>query len=61
MKVFAVMLNHGDGTGDRLEGLFDSVETAQAFIELQDYPWLYDWYSWDVNTLSDESGNHDQE
>ena len=61
MKVFAVMLNHGDGTGDRLEGLFDSVETAQAFIELQDYPWLYDWYSWDVNTLSDVSGNHDQE
>ena len=61
MKVCAVMLNRGDGTGDRLEGLFDSVETAEAFIQVQDYPSWYDWYSWDVNTLSDVCGNHDQE
>ena len=61
MKVFAVMLNRGDGDGDRLVGIFDSVETAEAFIEVQDYSWWYDWYSWNVNTLSDVSGNHDQE
>jgi hypothetical protein len=47
------MLNRGDGEGDRLVGIFDSVATAEAFIEVQDYSWWYDWYSWDVKTLSD--------
>jgi hypothetical membrane protein len=47
------MLNRGDGEGDRLVGIFDSVATAEAFIEVQDYPSWYDWYSWDVKTLSD--------
>jgi hypothetical protein len=53
MKVYTVMLNRGDGEGDRLVGIFDSVATAEAFIEVQDYSWWYDWYSWDVKTLSD--------
>jgi hypothetical protein len=53
MNVYTVMLNRGDGEGDRLVGIFDSVATAEAFIEVQDYPSWYDWYSWGVKTLSD--------
>jgi hypothetical membrane protein len=53
MKVYTVMLNRGDYEGDRLVGIFDSVATAEAFIEVQDYPSWHDWYSWDVETLSD--------
>jgi hypothetical protein len=53
MNVYVVMLNRGDGEGDRLEGIFNSVEAAEAFIEAQDYKSWYDWYSWKVNTLAD--------
>jgi hypothetical protein len=53
MKVITVMLNRGDGEGDRLVSIVDSVATAEAFIKVQDYPSWYDWYSWDVTTLTD--------
>lgn len=49
MRVFVVMYNNGEG--DRLERIFDSREAAEAYIEKQDYNWLYDYYSYDVNSL----------
>lgn len=55
MRVFVVMYNNGDG--DRLDCIFDSREAAEAYIEKQDYNWLYDYYVYDVKTLSD--GNID--
>lgn len=53
MIVYAVMMNRGDGEGDRLIELFDSIETAEAYIKLQDYPHWYDWYSYKVLTKAD--------
>lgn len=55
MRVFVVVYNNGEG--DRLERIFDSREAAEAYIEKQDYKWLYDYYDYDVETLSD--GNID--
>ena len=51
MRVFVVMYNNGDG--DRLERVFDRREAAEAFIEKQDYKWLYDWYDYTVETMED--------
>ena len=51
MRVFVVMYNNGEG--DRLERIFDKREAAEAFIEEQSYNWLYDYYSYDVETLED--------
>ncbi len=55
MRVFVVMYNNGDG--DRLERIFDSCGAAEAFIEKQDYKWLYDYYDYDVNSLADIADN----
>ena len=51
MRVFVVMYNNGEG--DRLKNIFDSREAAEAYIEKQDYNWLYDYYVYDVNSLAD--------
>lgn len=55
MRVFVVMYNNGEG--DDIKDIFDSREAAESFIEKQDYNWMYNYYDYDVKTLSD--GNID--